>query len=40
MRNQDFQMDLLSEDRTPSETLNYALARERGQANQQKMHNS
>ena len=33
-------MDLLSEDRTPSETLNYALARERGQANQQKMHNS
>ena len=33
-------MDLLSEDRTPSETLNYALARERGQANQQKIHNS
>ena len=30
-------MDLLSEDRTPSETLNYTLARERGQANQQKM---
>ena len=40
MRNQQIQMDLLSEDRTPSETLNYALARERGQANQQKMHNS
>ena len=40
MRSQQIQMDLLSEDRTPSETLNYALARERGQANQQKMHNS
>ena len=40
MSNQQIQMDLLSEDRTPSETLNYALARERGQANQQKMHNS
>ena len=40
MRNQQIQMDLLSEDRTPSETLNYALARERGQANQQKMNNS
>ena len=40
MRNQQIQMDLLSEDKTPSETLNYALARERGQANQQKMHNS
>ena len=40
MRNQQIQMDLLSEDRTPSETLNYALARERGQANQQKLHNS
>ena len=40
MRNQQIQMDLLSEDRTPSETLNYALARERGRANQQTMHNS
>ena len=40
MRNQQIQMDLLSKDTTPSETLNYALARERGQANQQKMHNS
>ena len=40
MRNQQIQMNLLSEDRTPSETLNYALARERGQANQQRMHNS
>ena len=33
-------MDLLSEDRSPSETLNYALARARGQANQLKMNNS
>ena len=40
MRNQQIQMDLLSEDRSPTETLNYALARERGQANQQKMNNS
>ena len=40
MRNQQIQMDLLYEDSTPSETLNYALARERGQANQQKMKNS
>ena len=37
MSNQQIQMDLLSEDRTPSETLYYALARERGQANQRKM---
>ena len=40
MRNQQIQTDLLSEDRTPIETLNYALARERGQANQQNVHNS
>ena len=40
MKNQQIQMDLLSEDRTPSEILNYALARERGQSNQQKMNNS
>ena len=33
-------MNLLSEDRSPTETLNYSLARERGQANQQKMNNS
>ena len=36
MSNQQIQMDLLSEDRSPSETLNYALARERGQASQQR----
>ena len=40
MINQQIQMNLLSEDRTPSETLNYALARERGQARQQKMNNT
>ena len=33
-------MDLLSEERTPSETLQYALARERGQESQQKMRNT
>ena len=36
MRNQQIQMDLLSEERTPSETLQYALARERGQESQKK----
>ena len=40
MKNQQIQLDLLSEDRTPSETLIYELARERGQANQQKLNNS
>ena len=40
MNNQQIQMDLLSEERTPSETLQYALARERGQESQQKMINS
>ena len=40
MNNQQFQMDLLSEERTPSETLQYALARERGQESQQKMRNT
>ena len=40
MKNQQIQMDLLSEDRTPSGTLNYSLAKERGQANQQKMNSS
>ena len=39
MKKQQIQMDLLSEDRTPNKTLNYALARERGQANQQKKNN-
>ena len=33
-------MDLLSEEKTPSETLQYALARERGQESQQKMINT
>ena len=37
MNNQQIQMDLLSEEKTPSGTLQYALARERGQAGQQKM---
>ena len=40
MNHQKIQMDLLSEERTPSETLQYALARERGQENQQKMRNT
>ena len=40
MNNQQIQMDLLSETRTPSETLQYALARERGQESQQKMRNT
>ena len=40
MNNQQIQMDLLSEERTPSETLQYALARERGQESQQKMRNT
>ena len=40
MNNQQIQKDLLSEKRIPSETLQYALARERGQARQQKMINN
>ena len=40
MNNQQIQMDLLSEERTPSETLQYALALERGQESQQKMINT
>ena len=40
MRNPQIQMDLLSEDRDPIGTLQYALARERGQENQQKMTNT
>ena len=39
MRNPQIQMDLLSEDRDPIGTLKYALARMRGQENQQKMAN-
>ena len=31
LNKQQIQMDLLSEERTPSETLQYALARQRGQ---------
>ena len=38
--NQQIQMDLLSKEKTPSETLQYALARERGQASQQKLINT
>ena len=33
-------MDLLSEDRDPIGTLQYALARERGQENQKKLNNN
>ena len=40
IRNPQIQMDLLSEDREPIGTLQSALARERGQENQQKMTNS
>ena len=40
MNNQQIQMDLLSEERTPSEALQYALARERGQESQQKVINT
>ena len=40
MRNPQIQMDLLSEDRDPIGTLQYALAREKGQENQQKMTNA
>ena len=40
MNNQQIQMDLLLEERTPTETLQYALARERGQKNQQKLINT
>ena len=37
MRNAQIQMDLVSEDGDPIGTIQYALARERGQENQQKM---
>ena len=40
MRNPQIQMDVLSEDRDPIRTLQYALARERGQENRQKMTNT
>ena len=40
MRNPQIQMDLLSEDRDPIGTLQYALARKRGQETQQKMTNT
>ena len=40
MRNPQIQLDLLSEDRDPIGTLQYALAREKGQENQQKMTNT
>ena len=39
MRKAQIQMDLLTEDGDPIGTLQYALARERGQENQQKMAN-
>ena len=37
MNNTAIQMDLLSELRTPQQVLNYAINRERGQANQQEI---
>ena len=37
MKNTAIQMDLLSEVRTPQQVLNYAINRERGQANQQEI---
>ena len=40
MSNPQIQMDLLSEDRDPLETLQYAIARERGQENQQRISNT
>ena len=40
MRNAQIQTDLLSEERDPIGTLQYALARERGQENQQKMNSN
>ena len=40
MNNQQIQMDLLPDERNPSETQQNALARERGQKSQQKMINT
>ena len=37
MRSSNIQMELLSEFRTPQQTLNYAINRERGQVNQQEI---
>ena len=37
MNNTSIQMDLLSEVRTPQQVLNFAINRERGQANQQEI---
>ena len=38
--NPQIQMDLLSEDRDPLETLHYAITRQRGQENQQRIRNT
>ena len=40
MANPLIQMDLLSEDRDPIATLNYAITKERGQENQQRISNT
>ena len=40
MSNPQIQMDLLSEDRDPLETLHYAITKERGQENQQRISNT
>ena len=40
MSNPQIQMDLLSEDRDPLETLHYAITRERGKENQQRISNT
>ena len=40
MSNPQIQMNLLSEDRDPLETLHYAITRERGQENQQRISNT
>ena len=40
MSNPQIQMDLLSEDRDHLETLHYAIKRERGQENQQRISNT
>ena len=40
MSNPPIQMDLLSEDRDPLETLQYAITRKRGQENQQRISNT
>ena len=40
MSNPQIQMDILSEDRDPLETLHYAITRERGQENQKRISNT